>query len=123
MEYVQNNKLNALYEYIKDGNDYASLLGVPLPEEFRLPNHPDPFLPVRAIVEFLEMDGESLFKAVADGDYAEVYRWSKNPQHSLFIQHPITGNTIFHLDSTLTNIFQGAEELMLVSNWLGHNSF
>lgn len=123
MELIEENKLNALYAYILNGNDYSELLSIALPDEYILPNHPSPFYPAQAIVDFLKNDGHLLWQYIKDEDYRNVYNWSLVPGHELYIQHPLTGDTIFHIDPGLSELF--AEEVndhKLIMNWHGHNS-
>lgn len=123
MELIEENKLNALFSYILEGNDYSDLLSMPLPREYALPNHPERFLPAKLIVDFIERDGHLLWQYIKDEDYRKVYDWSLVPGHELYIQHPLTGDTIFHVDPGLSELFaDDVNDHKLIMNWHGHNS-
>lgn len=123
MELIKNNELYNLYEYIKDGNDYSDLLTVPLPREHLLPNHPDPFYPAKAIVEFIQMDGPKLWADIKNEKFKAVHDWAIVEGHDLHIQHPLTGDTIFHVQPILESLFaEDINDHKLIMNWHGHNS-
>lgn len=123
MELIENNRLYELFDYIKDGNDYSDLLTIPLPKEHLLPNHPDPFYPAKAIVEFIEQDGPRLWAAVVNEKYMEVHNWAMVEGHDLRIQHPLTGDTIFYVKPIIESLFaDDINDHKLIMNWHGHNS-
>lgn len=123
MELIEHNQLNALYAYILANNDYSDLLSMPLPREHMMPNHPSPFYPARAIVDFFAQDGHLLWQYIRDEDYRRIYDWSLVPGHELYIQHPLTGDTIFHADPSLADLFEAdVNDHKLIMNWHGHNS-
>lgn len=89
-----------------------------LPEKHRLPAHPNEFKPVQHIQDFLDREGDVVWEIINSEDYYRLYAYMSYEIEDL--QHPLTGNTIFHENTTIQFIFKNySSEKLSKLNWYG----
>lgn len=121
---IQENRIDELYDimrktYYERGDEslFENAWNVMLPEEHRTSFHPREFYPVRAINEFLKNKGEDIWVNIRKKNYTWLHP-SAYEGHE-FLQHPVTGNTIFHEDPDLIYFYDKLPQSDLRKNWEG----
>lgn len=118
IEMIKSGEVDLLYQVILNKEfdfNLETLFSFVLPQKFSKTNHPNPFYPVKEIVEFIENGGDELFRLLKEDEFDEIYKWSKT--HDIGLQHPITGDTVFHHQYSLCNLFND-EQLINIHNRL-----
>lgn len=89
-----------------------------LPAEFRKICHPESTKPVALIKYFLERNGDKIWVNIAAQNFDSICELAGNGVERL--QHPLTGNTIFHQDLTMVYLYRHYNaSLFHVQNWDG----
>lgn len=123
---ILNNKLDELYavmtntvletRYESELDKHENLL---LPDKYVQVKHPEEFAPVRFIRNFIAKGGADVWMHLQAEDYT-FFVEQKIISNIERLQHPVTGNTIFHENVALLNLYTSYQgDILYIPNWLG----
>lgn len=106
-------------------HEYDDILNEEFDPEIMYITPHEPYYPIQEAKKFIENGGNELWELIEDCRYIDIYDWSIDKKHQyLNIQHPLTGDTMFHKDLMLTYIFSCLGESILdsvmeIKNFMG----
>lgn len=119
---IDNNRLEDLYQWLLKNPNYDNrrVMIHQMPPKY-WENRPDNFAPAARIRTFLKMGGDKIWKSINAFEMSYIIDWGRKCKQTDFLmQHPLTGNTIFHENLSLLNAFDNVPESVLsMSNYDG----
>lgn len=112
---IDNNRLEDLYQWLLKNPNYDNrrVMIHQMPAKY-WENRPENFAPAARIRTFLKMGGDKIWKSINAFEMSYIIDWGRKcKQTDFFMQHPLTGNTIFHENLSLVNAFDNVPESVL----------